>query len=122
MKLKVVCAVAVAAVAQGCAKSPETIEASYISDVGYRNWSCDQLVGEEQRLGAALASASQKQRDARSNDTVGVIFLGLPVASLSGDNVAPDIARLKGESKAVSSAMQAKRCSPGAASAAKPGA
>jgi hypothetical protein len=93
MKLKVVCAVAVAAV-----------------------------VGEEQRLATALASASEKQRDARSNDTVGVIFLGLPVASLSGDNVAPDIARLKGESRAVSSAIQAKRCRPGAAPAAKPGA
>ncbi|WP_281405000.1 hypothetical protein [Nitratireductor sp. XY-223] len=43
------------------------------------------------------------------NDVVGVILIGLPVSSLSGDNIAPQIARLKGEKEAIRQA-QIKRC------------
>jgi hypothetical protein len=82
-----------------CAKSPESISPSYISDVGYQSWTCEQLGGEQMRLGQALATASTQQRHARTNDTVGVIFLGLPVSSISGDNIAPEIARLKAKMK-----------------------
>lgn len=42
---------------------------------------------------------------------VGVILIGLPVSSLSGDNIAPEIARLKGEQEAVRKAMVLKNCS-----------
>ncbi|HEY7557150.1 MAG TPA: hypothetical protein VIH18_20300 [Candidatus Binatia bacterium] len=94
-----------------CAKSPESISPSYISDVGYQSWSCEQLGQEQMRLSHALASASTQQRKARTNDTVGVIFLGLPVSSLSGDNIAPEIARLKGENEAIIRAMRIKGCS-----------
>src|SRR5688572_20471078 len=94
----------------GCAKSPESIAPSYISDVGYQNWTCEQLAGEQMRVSQALATASTQQRKARTNDTVGVIFLGLPVSSLSGDNIAPEIARLKGENEALIRAMRIKGC------------
>jgi hypothetical protein len=56
---------------------------------------------ESARLNQALARASTQQEQARGNDTVGVILLGLPVSSLSGDNIAPEIARLKGELEAI---------------------
>lgn len=95
----------------GCAKSPESISPSYISDVGYQSWSCEQLAGESLRLHQALAQASTQQQSARRGDTVGVIFLGLPVSSLSGDNIAPEIARLKGESEAINRAQRSKNCS-----------
>jgi hypothetical protein len=94
----------------GCAKAPESIAPSYISDVGYQSWTCEQLGGEQMRVSQALASASAQQRNARTNDTVGVIFLGLPVSSLSGDNIAPEIARLKGENEAIIRAMRIKGC------------
>jgi hypothetical protein len=93
-----------------CAKAPESIAPSYVSDVGYQSWSCEQLGGEQMRISQALASASTQQRKARTNDTVGVIFLGLPVSSLSGDNIAPEIARLKGENEAIIRAMRVKGC------------
>ena len=93
-----------------CAKSPESIAPSYISDVGYQSWSCAQLAGEQMRLSQALATASTQQRNARTHDTVGVIFLGLPVSSMSGDNIAPEIARLKGENEAIIRAMRIKGC------------
>lgn len=93
-----------------CAKSPESIAPSYISDVGYQSWQCKQLAEEDQRLAAALATASSQQKNARTNDIVGVALIGLPVSSMSGDNIAPEIARLKGEKEAVNRAMKAKSC------------
>lgn len=83
---------------------------SYVSDVGYRSWSCKDLGEETLRLSAALATTSQQQDQARSEDTAGVLLLGLPVSSLSGGNVAPEIARLKGEQEAVHQASMEKRC------------
>ena len=94
----------------GCAAKPESIAPSYVSPVGYLNWDCEQLAGEQGRLVASLATASDAQRQARSNDTVGVIFLGLPVSSLSGSNQASNIARLKGELEALQKAIIEKKC------------
>jgi len=93
-----------------CAKAPESISASYISDVGYQQYTCDQLGSEAGRLSSALATASAQQEKARTNDAVGVILIGLPVSSMSGDNIAPEIARLKGEQDAVRRAAMIKRC------------
>lgn len=93
-----------------CAKSPESIQAAYVSDVPFKNWSCSELGEESLRLSSALAVASEQQENARTNDTIGVILIGLPVSSLSGDNIAPQIAQLKGEAKAVQSAMRFNNC------------
>lgn len=99
-----------AAVLGACAKDPDSIAPSYISDVAYRPLSCQDLAIEASRLNGALSSASTQQEQARTNDAVGVFWLGLPVSSLSGDNVAPEIARLKGEIEAVNRAAMAKKC------------
>lgn len=98
-----------------CAKPPEAIGPSYISEIGYQSWTCEQLGGETRRLSEALATASTQQTRARSNDVVGVILIGLPVSSLSGDNIAPEIARLKGEQEAVRRASISKNCPTAAA-------
>jgi len=93
-----------------CATKPEAVPPSYVSHMGYMDFNCKQLGQEQARLIAALSSASDAQRRARSNDTVGVIFLGLPVSSLSGSNQASNIGRLKGELEAIQKAMVAKGC------------
>ncbi|PZQ13659.1 MAG: hypothetical protein DI565_14050 [Ancylobacter novellus] len=93
-----------------CAKSPESIAPAYVSEVSYQSYSCAQLGEESARLTAALANASTQQEKARANDTVGVILIGLPVSSLSGDNIAPEIARLKGEQEAIRKASFRKNC------------
>jgi len=95
----------------GCATKPESVHPAYVSHVTYLNWDCDQLSAEQHRLLAALSSASDAQRHARGNDVVGWIFLGTPVATLSGGNQAANIARLKGELEALQRAMIAKKCS-----------
>ena len=106
MLLSVVAASALSA----CAKSPESIQPAYVSEVGYHSWSCRQLGAEAGRLRTALATASVQQENARTNDTIGVILIGVPVSSLSGDNIAPQIARLKGEQEAIRKASITKRC------------
>jgi D-proline reductase (dithiol) PrdB len=68
----------------GCATLPEKIAPSEISDVPYMKWSCEQLSQEHPRLAAALATASDKQRGCRNNDIAGLLFIGLPVGSLTG--------------------------------------
>lgn len=93
-----------------CAATPESIGPAYVSEVTYQSWSCTQLGEESGRLNAAYATASEQQNRARSNDTVGVIFLGLPVASLSGGNVAAQIASIKGQQDAVNRSMTLKNC------------
>ena len=105
--------------AAGCAKSPESISPAYVSEMHYRDWTCEQLAQERSHLAAALTTASAQQEQARSNDIAGVILLGLPVASLSGDNIAPEVARLKGERDAVDRATRLSGCA-GAVAGAQP--
>ena len=94
----------------GCAKAPESIAPAYVSPEIYKPYNCDQLAQEQARVSAALAKASQAQEDARSNDIVGVIFLGLPVSTLSGGNVAHQVAQLKGAEKTLRQVMNLKQC------------
>ena len=94
-----------------CAKAPESIAPAYVSPILYRDLSCKQLGEETARVQSALAVTSQQQRDARTNDTVGVIFLGLPVSTLSGGNVAQQVAQLKGELDTLQQTMTRKNCS-----------
>ncbi len=94
----------------GCAKSPDSIAPAYVSHVTYQSWSCQQLGEEQARLSTALQTASSQQENARTNDITGVALLGLPVSSMSGDNIAPQIAALKGEIEATRKATILKKC------------
>ena len=98
------------AAAGACAKKPEAIAPAYISPTTYTGFSCRQLAAEAARVDAALGSASAAQRKARSNDTAGVILLGLPVSTLSGDNVADQIAQLKGHKQVLQQSQIRKGC------------
>lgn len=107
----VIAAVAVAgSAAAGCAKHPDMIAPAYISHVPYQSWNCAQLGEERMRLSSALSTASQQQENTRGNDIVGVILLGAPLGSMSGGNIAPEVARLKGESVAVERAQSLRSC------------
>jgi len=82
----------------------------YVSDLTYRGATCADLSVEYARVSDALTRASTQQEQARGNDTVGIILLGLPVSSLSGDNVAPQVAQLKGELEAIHRVSLQKKC------------
>jgi hypothetical protein len=102
--------VVAAACTFACAPAPETIQAAYVSEVPYRSWSCDQLGEENIRLNEALATASVAQNSARTNDTVGILLIGLPVGSMSGQSIAPQIALYKGQMEAVRRASIRNSC------------
>ncbi len=94
----------------GCAMKPESVKPSYISDIGYQNWTCEQLSCEQIRVAEALSATCDAQRHARTSDTWGVILIGVPTASLSGANQASEIGRLKGELAAIQRAAALKDC------------
>ena len=94
----------------GCAKKPESIAPAYVSDYQFQGMTCPQLQQEQARLDAAYAQAADQQNHARTNDTVGVILLGLPVSTLSGDNIAGQIAQLKGQKEAMDRVRASKGC------------
>jgi hypothetical protein len=102
--------VIVVVLAAACAPAPETIAPAAVSEVPYRGWSCDQLGDELQRLAAALATAALQQNSVRSSDKIGVIYTGLPLASLAGHNLAPQIALYKGQQDAVHRASVQNKC------------
>ena len=84
-----------------CAVNPESIAPAYVSPMLYRDFNCDQLQAEYARVGHALNTVSAQQRKARSSDVAGVFFLGIPVSSSSGTNVADQVASLKGEKRTI---------------------
>jgi hypothetical protein len=96
--------------AVACAPAPESIQAAYVSEIPYRSWSCDQLGEESLRLNEALATSSVAQSSARTNDTVGILLIGLPVGSMSGQSIAPQIALYKGQIEAVRRASIRNSC------------
>jgi hypothetical protein len=94
----------------GCATLPEKISPADISDVSYRNWSCEQLSKEQPQLSAALNSTSAAQRRCRNTDIAGLLFIGLPVGTLTGCRKTAEIAKLKGELQALEHAAMAIHC------------
>lgn len=93
-----------------CAQKPEAIQASYVSPVTYDAWTCPQLGQESARIESALAQSSTQQETARSHDVAGVLLLGIPTGSMSGESIAPEIARLKGTKAAIQQSMTLKNC------------
>jgi hypothetical protein len=102
----VICVLSLAA----CAQSPESIQPAYVSSIPYEAWTCKQLGDEQYHIADALTRASTQQQNAHSNDVAGVLLIGLPVSSLSGENIAPQIALLKGQQEAVRLAMVHNSC------------
>ena len=111
-----------AAIVASCAKSPEKIAPVPVDEAGYGTRTCDELSVEQARVGGELAMATAKQEQTRSNDVAGVIIFGLPLGSMSGNDVEPEIARLKGERDALDRAANTKNCGVATAAADSAGA
>jgi len=94
----------------GCAASPETIQPTYVNSVPLEAQSCPSLTSERDRITYVLARASDQQQRARTDDTVGVLLLGMPLGSMSGENIASQVAVDKGQLDAVNHAMQHNAC------------
>ena len=91
-----------------CAQAPEDVRASYTSPYEYSHLSCGELATESSRVNSALVGASEQQNQTRAGDAAGIIFLAMPIASMAGGNVAPEIANDKGRLEAIHYAQR--RC------------
>ena len=115
MKVKATAAVLGAAfVFTGCASAPEKINATYVPDTLYESWSCERLEAEVLRTNHDLLETTELQRKKAKSDTaavtVGVIVSPLALGFLATKDYEDQLARLKGEFKAMETTLIAKQC------------
>lgn len=94
----------------GCAADPRDIAPAYASPIAYQSLTCEQLTAEAYRLVAAEADASAKQSQVRTEDGVGLVLIGLPISSMTGNGVESEISRLKGEHQVLYNVAVEKGC------------
>jgi hypothetical protein len=97
-------------VAAACAKPPEEIAAADIGPNPYARYSCKSLTQEETSLTQSLENLSAAQKNAASGDALGVLLLGLPVSSMSGNDKEAAISITKGRLQAIDTVQAQKGC------------
>lgn len=104
-------AVAIATVSLGgcfnLATPPSQITGAYVSPVKYGNYSCQQLVAENDSLARRENALVIAQEGRRKSSKVQAFWLGFG----QGDGIeAAELANVKGDREAVISAMRARQC------------
>lgn len=99
-----------AMVLTNCAKAPEAVEPTKFDHQPYLRLSCSTLRKKEAEGTIAVNSLSAKQKAAADNDALGVFLLGLPLASMSGNDPEAQLSIAKGQLDAVKLAKAEKGC------------
>lgn len=112
---RIIVTVAVAATLSACASKPQDIEAAYVSPTLYERLSCDRLREEATAVSARAIAASGAQQKKADNDAVavgvGVVIFWPALFFAKGDGAtAAEVARLKGEMKAIEMASLKNNC------------
>lgn len=99
----------------GCAKKSENIQASYVSPLTYKSFSCQQIQQEGTRISQKTGELSGVQNKKATDDAVATgvaIVLFWPAAFFIKGNqeTASQLARLKGELDALEQARSQKSC------------
>lgn len=94
-------AIVLCGVIHGCAKPPERIEAAVIDDAAYQNMSCETIRAQQSAYESDYKVLAQQQNNAATADAVGVLFLGVPGASLTGGDKETAVSILKGKMQAL---------------------
>lgn len=74
------------------------------------SFSCSQLSTEEIRITQELENLSANQRRAANGDAWGVFLLGLPISSMSGNDLETAIAVARGRVQAIDQRQAELRC------------
>lgn len=98
-----------------CTQRPENVTARYVSPVGYRVWTCDQLLDERARLISEVDRVAGLQRENANADaammTVGIILLWPVLFGLAATtDRREELGRLRGEYEAVEASRREKAC------------
>lgn len=99
----------------GCASSPDSISARYVSPNMYQNWSCEQLIDEKTRLTKEVERVAGLQRENANADaammTVGLIIFWPALIGLAATKDRKgELGQLKGEYDAVDLSIRSKQC------------
>ncbi|MEP3892485.1 MAG: hypothetical protein ABJN52_00590 [Litorimonas sp.] len=109
MKVQAIAFVGLVALS-ACAKSPENIGAIPVAGEPYARFSCAQLAAEKLTVSQQLEVISAEQRNAQSTDTIGVLLIGLPISSISGNDQEAAIGVAKGRLQALDQRILARGC------------
>lgn len=93
-----------------CAKAPEKISAAMVPQNQFEALSCQELSQRKAVALQAVATETKAQSSARTTDTVGVLLLGVPMASVTGGDHEQKLAQAKGELIGVNDELAAKGC------------
>jgi len=102
--------VAVCATLATCAKPPEKIQAVTIDDAAYRGMTCDRIKLQKASYESDYEALAGMQQNAATSDAVGVVFRGVPGASLTGGDKETPIAVLKGKMEAIDRVSKQQGC------------
>lgn len=92
------------------ARSPDRIDPTYVNSLAFQGMSCKALNAKAAQTDAALATATEKQKRAYTSDAVSGFLIGVPVATMSGQDIGAEVGRLKGEQWALGDVRKAKKC------------
>lgn len=84
----------------GCAQSPGAIAPTSMGGA-YDNLSCSKASSMLAAERPVLAALTKKQKDAVAGDAIGVFLVLVPVSSLTGNDVAGELATSKGKVNAL---------------------
>ena len=94
----------------GCAASPENIKPAYIPTSEYAYLNCAQLAAFKVTLTNAYQKVADSEDNARSMDAATILTLGVPVGSMTHQNVPYQIWDLKGRIVAVEKLQVQDKC------------
>lgn len=97
-------------VVAGCAKQPDAVAPAEIDHTSMMRFSCSNLRQKEKQGEIAVESLSAEQKSAADNDALGVFLLGLPLASMSGNDPETKLSIAKGQLNAIRTAKAEKGC------------
>ena len=97
-----------------CASKSAKIDATYVSNVQYQNYSCAQIGQEMDRVGRRVMEVSGKQDSEATKDavamTVGLVLFWPALFFLIGGDKKEELSRLKGEYEALERVAIEKNC------------
>lgn len=93
-----------------CAKGADRVLPAPVPVEEFASSSCPQLAAARIHNLETLTALSMAQDRASNNDTLGVLFVGLPLASMTGADKEAELAVAKGRDLSLQSLMAAKTC------------
>jgi len=113
--IKVISIFTVLGILSGCASKPEDIKTQYVSPMLYKDYDCEQLAVEKNRIDREIGILYESLKNRANKDTaqaVGAVFFWPFLFALEGGDgpEAIEYGRLRGQAKAIQEVSIRKKC------------